>query len=54
MAEAFGRQFISELAGESRDDRLNHFQVISRSISEDYEPVGSPASTEGVVSNHYF
>ena len=41
MAEQFGKEWL-------KSSGLENVKIVSRSISTDYEPVGSPASEQGV------
>jgi protein-tyrosine-phosphatase len=43
MAEAFAKRYLEE------NNLTGRFEVVSRSMSTEYEPVGSPASDYGVV-----
>ena len=43
MAESFAKDWLSTRCFH------NAFEIVSRSITEDYEPVGSPASEHGVT-----
>ena len=41
MAEQFGKEWV-------KSSGLDNVNVVSRSLSTDYEPVGSPASEQGI------